>query len=194
MSIVGLPVMTVAATEYVWGLPLEVAAGCIGLVGALLGSLIGAEVVRRAASSQRKHEVRMAGEARVRDRASIVLTSANRLAVAASKGEVPAARLYDFQESTTSLMAEAAGVAPKLASFAESANVQVIEEAGVGSGKGAERNLGAWPGGLMWDDLWVLAMATRDGVLGWLSGSTPEPDFNATLERRRDEAIGGHRT
>lgn len=181
VPIIRTPGPAPAVDPQFWGMNIELAAGMVGLVGALIGAAIGAIVTSRVAMRQQMHERRMAADARVRERAAVALTSVTRLAVAASKGDVTAQQLYDFQESTTLLMAEAAPGEPGLQRFIADAYVSVIEEAGIGVGRAIEAHLALFPEGLPWKDLWSLAMTTREGILGWLSGKEMNPDFNLAL-------------
>ena len=181
VPIIRSPGLTSSAAPELWGMHIELAAGVVGLVGALIGAAIGGIVTFHVAMRQQAHEREMAADARVRERAAVALTSVTRLAVAASNGVVTAQQIYDVQESMTLLMAEAEPRELGLQRFISEAYVSVIEEAGIGVGRGAEAQLRLLPEGLPWNDMWSVAMTTREGVLGWLSGKEKKPDFNSAL-------------
>jgi len=177
------PAAQAIADSEIWGMPIELAVGLVGVVGALVGAGLGAWVSWHVAQTQRRHEVRQAALTRIRDRAAVLMTSATRLAVAANSGTVTAELLYEYQEGSALLGAEAGSVVPDLARFIANARVSVLEEAVVGDATDAAPNL-AVMSGIEWNDMHALAVTTRDGLLGWLSGEMPHPDFNALLSRR----------
>lgn len=174
--------LTDGGSEYLWGMPLEVAVGLMGLAGALIGAVFVGWVTRHVARQQRQHEIQMAELVRVRTAAVSTLTASTRLATAASSGDITEGDFYRFQEATTLLLAEAATPAPVLSTFVENALVRALEEAGVGLGGSVRPTIEMMSEGPAWTDMRDIAMVTRQGVLEWLSGRSPEPDFSVSYQ------------
>ncbi|QIM21617.1 hypothetical protein G7075_11575 [Phycicoccus sp. HDW14] len=155
----------------------------ISAVAGLVGAAIGGFLTLRASQSQREHEVAMAREARVRDRAGDFMTTAQRMAFIASsdRGMTDPQPWYALQESADLLVAEAVASTSdrgqELAGFvsrnvdALAANLEVKRRRDVGETRR-----------LIWEvvarvDSAPRALALREGVMEWLEGK-PIPDFD----------------